>query len=324
MVLMGYRVKAVAGSVLRESLEDNIFGLAAQTAYYFFFSLFPLMLFLTPLLSLVDDKQQFMDFIMGQFGRALPPDSFQLFRDIVSSVVYADGAPGLMSVGAVLALWTGSNIFNSLIGALNTAYDVHDNRPWWKTRLIAIGMVILSGVVVIIASVTLVAGQQIVDTLAPLVGLDASAAAALLLVQYTAALLLLLGVAYLTYTILPCVSQRRLHALTGAIVATVLWVAVTMGFRFYVVNFADYNKTYGTIGGVIVLLTWMYLSMVVLLIGGELNSELHKGTGSVAARGGKLKGGHVSTGSSVDRVVRTGHVGRASEKEASMSGLTGE
>ncbi len=323
MVLMGYRVKTVAKSVVRESLEDNILGLAAQTAYYFFFSLFPLMLFLTPLLSLVDDKQRFMDLIMGQFGRALPPESFQLFRDIVANVVYADGAPGLMSVGAVLALWTGSNIFNSLIGALNTAYDVEEDRPWWKARLIAIGMVLLSGVVVIVASVTLVAGQGIVDTIARVIGLDASKAEAILMVQYTVALLLLLGVGYLSYMILPCVRQRRLHALTGAVVATALWVAVTMGFRFYVVNFADYNKTYGTIGGVIVLLTWMYLSMVVLLIGGELNSELHKGTGLIKPRGGTLLGGQVSAGSSLDRVVRTGRVSRDGGEEASDSDSVG-
>ena len=310
MVLLGYRVESVAKSVFRESLKDNVLGLAAQTAYYFFFSLFPLLLFLTPLFSLVDDKQRFMDFLMGQFGRALPPESFELFREIVASVVYSDAAPGLMSVGAILALWAGSNIFNSLIGALNTAYDVQETRPWWKTRLIAIAMVLLSGAIVILATVTLLAGQDIVRQLARLVGLDERTASAILLVQYSAALLLLLGVGFLSYVILPCVRQRRLHAFTGAVLATILWVTVTLVFRFYVVNFADYNKTYGTIGGVIVLLTWMYLSMVVLLVGGELNSELHKGTGRLAERGGTLRGGQISPGGAVavpstDRVVRT-------------------
>src|SRR5690606_8986275 len=126
-------------------------------------------------------------------------ESFQLFRDIVSSVIYSDAAPGLMSVGAVLALWAGSNIFNSLIGALNTAYDVQETRPWWKTRLIAVTMVLLSGAVIILATVTLVAGQDMVATAARLVGLDEGTASALLIVQYTAALLLLLGVGFLTY-----------------------------------------------------------------------------------------------------------------------------
>ncbi len=308
MRFRGYNVGTLVKRVGLESLEDNVLGLAAQTAYYFFFSLFPLLLFLTPLFSLVDDKQRFMEFLMNQFGRALPPESFRLFRDIVASVVYSEAAPGLMSVGAVLALWTGSNVFNSLIGALNLAYDVEETRPWWKTRLIAIGMVLLSGAVIILATITLVAGQEIVNWLARLVGLDSGTASALMVVQYTAALLLLLGVGFLTYVILPCVRQGRLQTLAGAMLATVLWVLVTLAFRFYVVNFADYNKTYGTIGGVIVLLTWMYLSMVVLLVGGELNSELHKGTGRLTDRGGTLLGGRISSGDvprpSVERVVK--------------------
>ena len=308
MRVRGYDVGTLAKKVGMESLEDNVLGLAAQTAYYFFFSLFPLLLFLTPLFSLVDDKQRFMDFLMNQFGRALPPESFQLFRDIVASVVYSEAAPGLMSVGAILALWAGSNVFNSLIGALNRAYDVEETRPWWKTRLIAIAMVLLSGGVIILATTTLMAGQQVVNWIARILGLDSGTASALMFVQYTAALLLLLGVGFLTYVILPCARQSRLQTLAGAILATVLWVLVTLAFRFYVVNFADYNKTYGTIGGVIVLLTWMYLSMVVLLVGGELNSELHKGTGLASDRGGTLLGGRIASGDvprpSVERVVK--------------------
>ena len=308
MRVRGYDVGTLAKKVGMESLEDNVLGLAAQTAYYFFFSLFPLLLFLTPLFSLVDDKQRFMDFLMNQFGRALPPESFQLFRDIVASVVYSEAAPGLMSVGAILALWAGSNVFNSLIGALNLAYDVEETRPWWKTRLIAIAMVLLSGGVIILATTTLMAGQQVVNWIARILGLDSGTASALMFVQYTAALLLLLGVGFLTYVILPCARQSRLQTLAGAILATVLWVLVTLAFRFYVVNFADYNKTYGTIGGVIVLLTWMYLSMVVLLVGGELNSELHKGTGLASDRGGTLLGGRIASGDvprpSVERVVK--------------------
>lgn len=309
MVFMGYRVQTLAKRVVAESLEDNILGLAAETAYYFFFSLFPLLLFLTPIFSLVDDKPRFMNFLMDQFGRALPPESFQLFREIVAGVVYSSAAPGLMSVGAILALWAGSNVFNSLIGALNRAYDVEESRPWWKTRLIAIAMVILCGGVIILATITLVAGQEAVNWAASLVGLDAATASALLIVQYVAALLLLLGVGMASYLVLPCARQSWRHALAGSILATVLWVLVTLAFRFYVINFADYNKTYGTIGGVIVLLTWMYLSMVVLLIGGELNSELHKGTGRLADRGGTLLGSRISSGGdvatpSVERVVR--------------------
>lgn len=296
MVIRGFRVGTLAKQVGSQVMSDNVLGLAAQTAYYFFFSLFPLMLFLTPLFSLVGDKQEFVNFLMDQLGRALPPETSQLVHDIVTNVVYSTSAPGLMSVGAILALWTGSNVFNALAGALNRAYNVEETRPWWKTRLLAMAMVVLSGVAIIIATVSLVAGQEIVEWVAGLLRLDASTAAVIKLVQYTVALLFLFFVGFLTYLLLPCERQKKSQVLVGTTVATALWVLVTLGFRFYVVNFADYNKTYGTIGGIIVLLTWMYLSMLVLLIGGELNSELHKGTGRVTARGGTLYGGRISSG----------------------------
>jgi len=220
---------------------------------------------------------------MDQLGRALPPESYQLVHDIVTSVVYSDSAPGLMSVGAVMALWAGSNVFGALTGALNSAYNVQETRPWWKTRLLAIAMVLLSGAAIMVATITLVGGQEIVEWVAGLLALDRGTATLIKVVQYSVALLFLFGVGFLTYYLLPCERQRKSQVLVGTTVATLLWIVVTLGFRFYVVNFADYNRTYGTIGGIIVLLTWMYLSMLVVLVGGELNSELHKGTGRVTA-----------------------------------------
>lgn len=294
MSVRGYRLAPLIRQVWSQVMHDNVLGMAAQTAYYFFFSLFPLMLFLTPLFSLVGEKQKFVNFLMEQLGRALPPDSYQLLHEIVTSVVYSTSAPGLMSIGAILALWSGSNVFGALTDALNRAYNVQETRPWWKTRLLAIAMVLLSGAAIIVATVTLMAGTEIVEWVAGLLHLDRQTATLIKLVQYSVALLFLFGVGFLTYLLLPCERQRKSQVLIGTTVATILWVIVTLGFRFYVVNFADYNKTYGTIGGIIVLLTWMYLSMLVILVGGELNSELHKGTGRATPRGGTLDGAWVS------------------------------
>jgi len=307
---MGYRVKTLARQVVREVLDDNVLGLAAQTAYYFFFSLFPLLLFLAPLLSLVGDREEIMGYILGQLAQTVPASAMLWIEQVVRGVVFTDGAPGLMSIGALLALWAGSNVFNALAGALNRAYDVEEFRPWWKTRLLAIAMVVLSGVVVLTATVTILAGEPIIDWIGRQVGLDAATRGALVATQYTVALLALVALAWLTYLVLPCVKQSKRQVLVGAVLATVLWIVVTLGFRFYVTNFGNYDRTYGTIGGVIVLLTWMYLTMLVLLVGGELNAELHKGTGSVASRSGRLFGGRVGTGGpgvvpSVERVVRT-------------------
>lgn len=309
MIIRGYRVSTLAKQVWAEILEDNVLGLAAQTAYYFFFSLFPLLLFLTPLFTLVGGRERFMRFVLQQFEQGLPPAAVELLRGVVESVVFTEGAPGLMSVGALLALWAGSNVFNALTGALNRAYDVAEGRPWWKSRLVAIGMVLVSGIVIMLATLTFVAGRELVEWGAGFLGLDARAAQIWLAVQYAAVFLFLVGAAWLAYYVLPATRQSKRIALVGAVFASVMWVLVTLGFRLYVVNFGNYDATYGTIGGVIVLLTWMYLTMLVLLVGGELNSELHKGTASVRERGGRLFGERITAGDvpavpSVRRVVR--------------------
>jgi membrane protein len=117
-----------------------------------------------------------------------------------------------------------------------------------------------------------------------------------LVIQYPIALALLVALAFLIYYFLPFVKQRVSHVLVGSLVATVLWVVATLLFRAYVINFGSYNKTYGTIGGVIILLSWMYYSMVVLLIGGELNAELHHGTAAIKSVPGTLYANRVATG----------------------------
>ena len=309
MIVLGYRVETLAKRVGKEILDDDVLGLSAQMAYYFFFSLFPILLFITPVLSFFGDSEAAMTFIFTQLARAVPPEAEALVQEQVMSVVNTDGAPGLMSIGALLALWAGSNVFNNLITALNRAYDVEEQRPWWKRRLIAMGMVIVAGIVIGTATITFLAGERIIDWVGRLVGLDESTRILITVAQYGLALLFLVGLAWLTFRVLPNTRQSKRHVLVGAIATTVLWIVVTLGFKLYVVNFGNYDATYGAIGTIIVLLTWMFLSMVVLLTGAEIASELHKGTGSVARRGGELFGGRVASGGQVD-APSTDRVGR--------------
>jgi membrane protein len=171
----------------------------------------------------------------------------------------------------------------------------------------------------------MLAGGDIVNAVADRLGIGAFGRLAWTVAQYAIALGLLVGTAWAIYFYLPCARQHKMHALAGAIATTVLWLIVTMAFRFYVQNFGSYNKTYGTIGGVIVLLTWMYLSMVVLLTGGELASELHKGTGAVRTRAGHLYGSYISDGrpteaASVDRVERVDPPAAASAASSGFGG----
>jgi membrane protein len=308
MVIRGFNVGPLLKRTGKEVLEDNVLGLAAQTAYFFFFSLFPIVLFLAPMLSVVGDKRQTLNVILGHLAGTVPPEAMTLVRSVIDQVVFSPNAPGIMSIGALLAAWAGSNIFGALMGALNVAYDVDETRPWWKQKLIALGSVVGAGIVFVLATAILLAGEDIVGTLADNLGIGRSGRAIWTVVQFPLAIAMLVGLAWAVFLVLPNVKQNRRQALVGAVVTTLLWLVVTIGFRLYVQHFGSYNKTYGTIGAVIVLLTWMYLSMITVLVGGELNSELHHGTGAVAPRRGATLAGRIATGAgltaSTDRVER--------------------
>lgn len=296
MRIKGYDIAPLARRTGKEIVTDGIPGLAAQLAYYFFFSLFPLFLFLTPMLGLFGDQRETFGFIMGRLQGAIPAEAFALVANVVQNVVFAENAPGLVSVGALLALWSGSNIFSNLMGALNKAYDVKETRPWWKQKVISLATVLVSGVILVAATLIILGGEDIAGLVGGWIGLGESAQRLWAILQVPFALAMLVGLAWAQFMILPNLRQRKSHALVGAIVTVALWVLVTLAFRFYVQNFGSYNKTYGTLGGVIVLLTWMYLSMMVLLAGGELASELHKGTGAPQARRGVILNGRIAAG----------------------------
>ncbi len=296
MTILGYRVGPLVKKTGQEILGDNVLGLAAQTAYYFFLSLFPLLLFVAPMIGVFGNKERTFATLLAQLRTAVPADAFGIVEQVIKDVVLSPNAPGVMSVGALLALWAGSNIFSALMDALNTAYGVKETRPFWRRKLIALACVIAAGGVLLTATITLVAGGNIVDAVGDRIGLGGTARALWTVIPPLLALGALVGVAWAIYYFLPNLKQNRKQVLAGAVVVTALWIVVTLGFRFYVQNFGSYNKTYGAIASVIVLLTWMYLSMLVLLTGGELNSEIHAGTGALnPRRGATIYGGRVAT-----------------------------
>jgi membrane protein len=309
MVVMGYRVQTLVTRTLKETFDDNLLGLAAQTAYYFFFSLFPLLLFVAPLLSLVGNKQETFGLLAGQLQQVVPSEGWSLIGGVITDVVYAKNAPGLMSIGGLLAIWAGSNVFSALIDALNTAYDVKDTRPWWKQKLIAVASVLGIGFVILVSTVLILGGEKTATFIADKLALGSTARTVWSVLPVPIAFALLITIAWLSYYFLPNLRQSKRQVLVGAVFTTLAWTIVTYTLRAYVTNFADYNATYGAIGGVIVLLTWMYFSMLVFLIGGEINSELHQGTGAVAPRPGLMYGGRIETAAaagvpSLDRVER--------------------
>lgn len=301
MILKGYRVGPLLKGTGKEILDDGVPTLAAQTAYYFFFSLFPLLLFLTPLLSVVGDERAMMGYIERQLASAVGPEAFAPLRAAIESVVFSDDAPGLMSTGALLAAWSGSNIFGALMTALNTAYDVEETRAWWKRQLIRLGLFLGGVVVMVVATVVMLAGEDVAAWISGIVGLGESGRAAWNVIQFPLAFACLVGLAFAVYYFLPNVKQDWKKVLVAAAITTTLWIAATLLFRIYVQNFASFNKTYGTIGGIIALLTWMYYSMFVVLSGGELAAELNHGTAQVRPQRGAIYHGRVVSSSGPDR-----------------------
>jgi membrane protein len=296
MVIKGIRVGALLKKTIREIGADRLPTLAASAAYNFFFSLFPLLLFLAPLLSLVGNKQQVIGFIMGQLISVVPPDIAPAIRETLEKVVFATNAPGLMSVGLLLAAWSGSNIFGTLMGALNTAYDVEETRSWIKQQLIRLATFALGGIIMSLSTIIFLNGEGITSWLGKMLHLGSFAIIAWTILQFPLAIAGLVGLAFVTFYLLPNVHQRKGHVLLVAIITTFLWIAATLVFRLYIDHFPP-NPAYGLIGGVIILLTWMYYTMLVVLIGGELASELHVGTGSIAPDKGAIYIGRIVTGS---------------------------
>ena len=293
MIIKGFNVVPLVKKTVKEIWEDRIPSLAAETAYYFFFSLFPLLLFLTPLLGLVGNGQELMESLLLRLSSTLPADALSLLRKTLTEIIKSSGNAGIMSIGALLAGWSGSNIFGSLMDALNVAYDVTENRPWWKRQAIRLACLVLSGTIMLTATAVLVDGERIAGWAGEALHLGVLGVTAWMVIQTILALVLLVALCVTILKLLPCVSQRWSHIIVVSVITTLLWVVATLLFRLYVQNFGSFNKTYGTIGGVIALLSWMYYTMFVVLSGGELASELHHGTGAVDPRSGAIYLGRI-------------------------------
>jgi membrane protein len=299
MTIGGYSIGPLIKKTVREVGADRVTSLAASAAYNFFFSLFPLLLFLAPLLSLIGNKEAIVSFLMAQLTSVMPPDQLDTIRPVLIDVVFAKSAPGLLSIGLLLAAWSGSTVFGSLIGSLNTAYDVEETRSWIRQQAIRLGTFALAAVILILTTIVLLGGEDIANRVGAWLHLGATFVTVWKIIQFPLALLGLFGLAFVMIYFLPNLKQKKTHAVVGAAVTTLLWLVATLLFRIYVQHFPP-NPAYGFIGGVIILLTWMYYTMFVMLVGGELASELHHGTGAVDPRKGAVYYGRVVTDSGPD------------------------
>jgi membrane protein len=253
-----------------EILDDDVAGEAAKVAYFAFLSLPPAFLVLFALTGMFGGDETATR-IADQLERTLPSSASELIDDFVQDVVH-EQAPGPLSFGFLLALWASSNVFMALGGALNKAYDVEENRSWVKRRLLAVGVMLVSALFLLVSSIVIFAGPSITAA----VNLFGAAELLWTVLQWPLALLMVVAAFWIVYYVLPARDQKRDRSviLQGATAAALLWIATTATFRVYIANFASYSDTYGFLGAVIVLLLWLYITGIVVLAGGEINSEL--------------------------------------------------
>jgi membrane protein len=276
--LGGLSVKDLGRRVIHEIQEDDCLGRAAQLAYYFLFALFPFFLVLTTLLGYLP-MPNLMDRLMEMLAGILAGDALQLVQDNVREIMTSQRG-GLLSFGILAALWTSSSAITAIVDGLNRAYDVEEGRPYWKVRLIAIFLTVGLSLFIIFSLILLTFGPQIGGWIADQVGLGSMFQTAWNLLRWPVIVGLIILAMALVYYVAPDVEQRWQWITPGSLAAVLGWLLASLGFSFYVNNFGSYNATYGSIGAVIVLLTWMYVSGLFVLIGGEINAEIEHAASS--------------------------------------------
>jgi membrane protein len=277
--LGGLGWKAFGQRLWEESQKDDILGRAAQLAYYFLLALFPALLFLTALIGLFPLKET-MPELMLNLRTVLPADALSLLERYLDNVV--KGSSGdILSLGLLGALWASSSGVTAIMESLNVVYSAAETRPYWKVRLIATLLTIgLAGF--IIASTTLVLyGARIGEWIAGFIGLGWLFVIAWNVLQWPVAVFLMLFALAVIYYVCPNVEHDWRWVTPGSVCAVSLWLAVSLGFKAYVENFGNYNAAYGSIAGVIVLMLWLYLTGVVMLLGGEINAQIEHAASSL-------------------------------------------
>jgi membrane protein len=261
----------LVGTLVTRIQDDDIMTTAAALAYYFFFSIFPFLLFVLALTTVVPGVHGLEAWLLDNVKQSLPGEAYTLVERTVRSLL-ATKRSGLMSLGAVLALWGASAAFSALMNGLNRAYRVRDPRTWWQARLYAIGLTVALSLFMITAFLLTVFGGHVVRLVAHHVGHLAGIVA--LVVRWTmtvGAVVLLVAAAYWAC---PAIPRRWRWVTPGTVLFMFGFAATSFAFSYYVGRFASYDKTYGSLGAVIILLFWMYILALFLLLGGELDAVL--------------------------------------------------
>jgi membrane protein len=278
-------VRGALSRTYADVVHNHTLQMAAALSYYFVLSLFPALILLSAVVAYLPVPDLFNQ-TLALMGRFLPPDTMGLVRRVLADVITPNRGT-FLSLGILGTFWAASGGFAATIEALNMAYEVRDDRPFWKTRPLAVGLAIVIGFLLMIALSVMIVGPRFGEWLAGRVHLTRLFVLLWPYIHWTIAAGFTILAVEVLYFFAPNVKQRFLATLPGAILAVGCWIGLSYLLGFYFRHFANFNKTYGTLGAAIALMVWLYWTGFAMLLGAELNAELAKTT-----KAGKLEEKH--------------------------------
>lgn len=271
-------------------VEEDLMSSAAQVAFYFAFALFPLLLFFLSLFGLVlesaDDLRAEMFYYLRQ---VMPVSAFELVQTTLDEVTKSSSG-GKLTVGFLIAIWSASAGIDSVRVALNGVYNLSEQRAYWKTKSISLSMTIGLGILITIALGGVFYGSKFTLAILNTINLPVQSPFVLGMLQWIIVLAVLITIFAIIYNFLP---QHKKHSWVwispGTITGIVLWLLLSYSFRLYLEYFNSYAKTYGSLGAMIILMLWLYLTALVILVGGSINAVLQEFSDPETAEAGANK-----------------------------------
>jgi membrane protein len=269
--------KGVLKRAIREFNEDKVTDWAAALTYYAVLSIFPMLLALISLLGLFG--QSATQPLLDNISSVAPGPAKQIVTQAIQNLQKSQGSAGILFVvGLGAALWSASGYVGAFMRASNDIWDVEEGRPVWKTIPLRVGVTGLLLVLLSISAMAVVLTGPLAQRVGNLVGLGSAAVTAWDIAKWPVLILVVAFMIALLYYAAPNVKHPKFQWVSpGSLIAVVLWIIASALFAFYVANFGSYNKTYGALGGVIVFLTWLWITNNVILLGAEINAEIERG-----------------------------------------------
>jgi membrane protein len=289
--LGGLTFRQLSRRVWRGINDDDVLGRAGQIAYGFVFAVFPLFMFLLAILGIVaGPHSSIQQHLVLESTDAMPPAAAQVVQNVIRETTRASGG-GKLSFGLILTLLAATSAMTNVMDTLNSAYNVREGRSILRFRAIAVGLTVAIGILIVVALTIVLYGNGIANSVGNLVGLSAVTTWIWKVAQWPVAVFFLLFAFALIYYLGPDVEFPAWHWISpGSVTGVFLWAVVSFGLRVYLHFFNSYSKTYGSLGAVMILLLWFYVTGVAILVGGEVNAEIENAAAKHGAPDAKEKG----------------------------------